>query len=128
MALLVLVDTNFLFLPCSNKVDFFSEMPSVIPEVHEIVTLSTVVSELEKLSSGRGDDATAARIGIELLRRNGIRVIPASGRADDSIVEYALENKGNVIVCTNDLLLKRRLRENGIPLVVLRSKNHLMRL
>ncbi|HIP74959.1 MAG TPA: nucleotide-binding protein, partial [Thermococcus paralvinellae] len=35
--------------------------------------------------------------------------------------EFAVKNP-NVVVCTNDKLLKKKLRERGIPVVYLRQK------
>jgi len=128
MKTLVLFDTNFFFLPHRYKIDVFNEIGSLVPEAHELATLSTVVSELEKLGLSGGEDGVAARVALELLRRNSLRVIPAEGSADESIIKYAAENRGNVIVCTNDLGLKRALVKVGVPLVVLRGKNHISRL
>lgn len=47
----------------------------------------------------------------------------AEKNADESIVELAAA--GNCAVGTTDAALRRRLRENGIPVVYLRQKSHL---
>ena len=127
MKTVVLLDSNLLFLPHRQKIDVFSEIQDIVPETHEIVTLSTVVSELERLKEMKSEDGVAARIGLELLRRNNVRVIEAEGQADESIIKFALENKRDVIVCTNDVRLKNQLNKKGIQLILMRSKNHLVR-
>ena len=128
MVLKVLLDTNFLLLPHQHKVDVFDEVERIVPESYDLVTLTPVLRELAHLASQGGEDAVAAKIGLELLGRRNVRVIDAEGSADDAIVKFALENKGNILVCTNDAGLKRRLNAAFVPLIVMRSKSHLVRL
>ena len=57
----------------------------------------------------------AERFDVVEIGRFGERPI------DDQILNFATMNE-RIIVCTNDRSLKKRLRENGVPVVYLRSK------
>ncbi|MFH0861485.1 MAG: hypothetical protein V1875_00505 [Candidatus Altiarchaeota archaeon] len=119
----VLLDTNALLMPHQNGVDVFSEIDRILAETHEVVTLSTVVEELKGLSGSSSEDGAAARIGLKLLLEKKIRIVPATGEVDDAIVEYS--GKNNVVVCTNDKVLKRRLKSRGVRTICLRGGTHL---
>ncbi len=123
--MIVLLDTNFLLLPHQHGVDVFSEIERLVPEKHEVATLSTVVGELEELT-GPSKDGVAANVALQLLREKGVVVLPAEGGVDESIVEKA--GGGGVLVGTNDRELKSQLRSKGVELLVLRGRNHLERI
>jgi rRNA-processing protein FCF1 len=44
---------------------------------------------------------------------------------DDKIIHYAIENKSNCIIATNDNELKKRLLKLDIAVIFIRSKDHL---
>jgi len=119
----VLLDTNALLMPHQHGVDVFAEIDRIIDEIHEIITLSTVVEELKGLSCSSSDDGAAARVGLRLLKEKTLRLVPSSGDVDDAIVEYA--EKNNAVVCTNDKALKRRLKVRGVRTISLRGQTHL---
>ena len=117
----ILLDTNFLLIPGKYKVDVFRELQNFgKPEFH---TLSLVVSELEKLSKGKGKDAGNAKLGLQLLKKNRVKIIPASGNTDSEIERIAAEE--DYIVCTQDKELIERLRREGVQIINLRQKRTL---
>lgn len=118
----VLLDTNFLLIGHNQKVDVFAEIGRVIPQNHQIVTLSCVLDELRGLV-GETEDGVAAKVGLTLLKEKGVDVIECAGPVDDSIVELA--GGGGYIVATNDQGLKARLRRKGIKVITLRGQDHL---
>ena len=121
----VLLDTNFLLLPHTHKIDIFSDIKILVPQKHRLFTLSCVVDELEGIGAGAGGDATAAKVAQALIGDRGVEVVEAAGVCDDALVEYATSNEGT-IVATNDRELKKRLKDAGVKTICLRGKNRLM--
>ena len=124
----VFLDTNFLMVPYQEGIDIFQEIRRLVPVFYELVTLSTVKKELEAIKQkGKGKDRIAANVGLELLESKEVRIIESKGekRVDDELVEIAGINPESMIVCTNDLELKRQLRKLKVGLISMRSKNHL---
>ncbi len=111
----VLLDTNMILTPFEMNIDITSELHRVLPGKIELITLSPVVEELKKKKRG---------VGIKLIKSLNLKVIPAIGNADEAIFGYAIKNPG-VVVATNDDALKRKLREKGVPVVIVRGKQKL---
>lgn len=44
---------------------------------------------------------------------------------DDKIVQFAIDNKHNCVVVTNDNELKKKLNKNEIPVIFIRKKKYL---
>jgi len=121
---IIILDTNFLTIPYHFKVDIFKEINSLISEEHKIITLDGVIRELEHVSEQSGEDATAARIGLELLEKSNVKITPAQERnVDDAIVELS---DNQTIVATNDKELINRLKSKNIKVIYLRGKNRLV--
>ncbi len=120
----IILDTNFLTIPYKFKVDVFKEIHNLISEEHEITTLDGVVRELEHMSEERGEDASAARIGLELIEKNQVKIILTHERnVDDAIVELANDQ---TLVATNDKELINRLKTKNVKVIYLRGKNRLV--
>jgi len=124
--MIVLLDTNFLLVPHQHKVDVFSEIERLVPETHTLATLATVVEELKGLSGTSTKDKVAAKVALALIKHKGIRVLPAEGEADDSILEFAKANE--TLVATNDRELKRRLKPYVSGAICMRGRSHLERI
>jgi len=116
----VLLDTNALTLPVQFGLDLFMELGRLLG-AYEPVVLEGSLLELERLSRGTGKDAAAAQVGRALAERcTVVRKPDIRGSVDDQIVRYA-ENTGSVVV-TNDIALKKRLREKGIQVIGMRKR------
>lgn len=116
----VILDTNALMIPCQFGVDVFSELERL--GYHELLVPEEVVKELNKLyAHAKGKDRTAASVAISLLDRCDI--IEAKGNPDDVIIKMAEERDAAVV--TNDIELKKRLKEKKIPVIHLRQKKRL---
>lgn len=116
----VLIDTNFLFIPFRFKIDVFSEIKNIIGE-YEAVLSNIIVRELEGLASGSGKHAREAKLALSMLRQKNIRIVETQTPADEWIYDYAVENKA--IVATNDSELAKKLKKQGIKVIVLRNKS-----
>jgi len=125
----VFLDTNFFMMPYKNGIDIFQEIGRLMSsdQDYEVVTLSSARRELEVLAEkGRGEDKVAARIGLELLSEKRVSVIKGvpGFSADEDLLGFA-EKGRDIIVCTNDKMLKKELREKGVKVITMRSKSHL---
>lgn len=113
----VILDANFLMVPKGFNIDVFTELKRVISKNFSLITLSSVVKELEKMGS-------AGKLALKMLKSKDVKVVDSKRNyADNDIVEYA--KKGNVIVCTNDKELQDRLVKENTPVVYFRGKNTL---
>jgi len=121
----IVPDTNFLIYVFKHKINFDYEIERAINSNFEIVILSPVKEELEKLlRSGdlKGNEKLAINLALAKIRNYKL-VDYNANYADEAILNYAKENK-NVIVATNDKELKEKLMENNIPVMVVRQKKY----
>jgi len=123
--MIVLLDTNFLLLPHTHKIDIFTRIGQLIDNP-EFVILSGTIDELEKITAGAGNDAVAATVGIKLIEKYNVKIEESVGLVDDAIIRYAPEN--NAVVCSNDKPLKRKLTGLRVPIITLLGKDKLVRI
>lgn len=125
---LVVPDTNFLLIPGQFGVDIIGELKRVLDVNFKVVIPNVVIKELDLIEKkSRGKDLVAIRMARQLIERFEIIDIGKFGEkpTDEQIYEFALK-RSNVIVCTNDKGLKKKLRERGIPVVYLRQRKILV--
>jgi len=119
----VLIDTNAFLLPVQFGIDLVRELEGIFGAC-ELLTLDAVVHELQAIGSGRGRDASAARVGLDLARRCTVLPSPGStGDVDGEVIRMA-EDAGYVVV-TNDRAMRRSLLEKGLGVVSLRGRKRL---
>ncbi|NJE25075.1 nucleotide-binding protein [Thermococcus sp. MV5] len=121
---IVVPDTNFLLVPGQFGVDIVGELQRILDVNFEIAIPNVVLNELDLIERKvKGRDLMAVRMAKKLAEKFITLEIGRFGEKpiDQQILEFAL-NMPNVIVCTNDKALKKRLRENGIPVIYLRQK------
>jgi hypothetical protein len=107
----VFLDANFFLLPFQFRVDIFSELARVAPGC-EICTIAGVKDELEALSSSNRD----ARAALKLLER--VKIVHKDGPVDEALLGIASPHD---IICTNDKVLKEKIRRKGAPVIYLRQ-------
>ena len=121
---LVIPDTNFLLIPGQFGVDIIGELNRILDVKFEIVVPNIVLDELNIIErKAKGKDLMAVRMAKKLTERFKVIEVGKFGEkaTDEQIYEFAVRTP-NVIICTNDKLLKKKLREKGIPVVYLRQK------
>jgi hypothetical protein len=112
--MMVLLDTNALTLPYQFKIDLVGEIRKLVPDA-QLVTLSQVVGELKHIS-----DRAAGKFALEIINKEGIRVVESTGPADAALLRYASEN--GAALCTNDIALKKACKEKGVRVIFMRKK------
>ena len=123
---LVLLDTNMFFLPFKFRVDILSEIDRLVEEPYRLGVASQSAGELSHLlkKKGTGRGARAAAVFLNQLVAEGrVAAIPSVGRVDDWLFRHARQNQS--IVCTNDILLKLRLKRAKLKVIALRQQDHL---
>ena len=120
----VLCDTSFLMVLVSKPIRQLSKVESQFGRLDFLVP-DIVECELERLAENAGPKRSGiARTALEIARAK-LRIVTVTPAkyVDDSIVEYAMEQK--CAVATIDLNLRRRLIANGV-LVLSLSKDNLI--
>ena len=117
MPRLVLLDANALLMPFQFKINLNVELERLLGDL-EVAVPTPVLAELEALRH-RDRDARSA-----LMLARSFRAIEGHGSADDALLDLALAHRAAVV--TNDAALLARLREARVPVVYLRSRNHLV--
>ena len=128
MPLPVIIDTNFLTVPAQFGVDIFSEAERVLERGVEFVLLDSVMEEIKsKLEKASRTEARIFRVALDLAERCAIVSVEASLKGnpvDDQLLDYAKSVRG--VLATNDRELRERASSQGIPILLLRGKKHLV--
>jgi len=111
----VILDTNALLMPFQFKVNLDRELKRLFGEIPVFVP-SSVLGELANLPDKNSKAALA------LARK--YKIVETELRGDDAVLDLAIRREGAVV--TNDKGLIARLREEGLPVVRLRSKRYLV--
>ena len=120
----VAMDTNALMMPVELDVRVFDELERLL-EGAELVTPRAVVEELRDLGQrGTGEESVAASVGEDLAQERCRIIEHGEPHADDAIVDLAREGSFDYVV-TNDVPLRNRLLELGVPVIGLRGQNKL---
>jgi len=119
----VVMDTNALMMPVECDVRVFEELERLVGD-EELLVPEAVRAELAKLADGRGEEATAASVGLDLAADRCESVGHEEEYADDAVLEVA-GREGVTHAVTNDGPLRDRLFDAGVPVVSLRAENKL---
>jgi len=126
VAVEVILDSNFLFVPFQFKVDIFGELEALVGHSEPIV-LSTTAEELENLSKRKPEKVRKQALSaLDLAKR--CRIVNVEKKQeesfDDVVLRTAKERK--CPVATNDKMLRRKLREAGVATIYMRQRSHLV--
>ena len=119
----VFIDTNFFMIPFQFNVDIIEEFKRILPN-YKLVTTDFVIKELEGLKKNqKGKVRLAAGLGLKIAQSDEIEIrnIPLNEgeSVDDALIRLAK------VLATNDIVLKKKAKRNGIALVYLRQKKYL---
>lgn len=119
----VILDTNFIVTCARQKIDFAAELRRILDFAFEICILDSSLKELEIVVERGGKDAAAAKLAKVMLKAAGVKVLKAGqGKVDDMLVKFADENN---LIATQDAGLKKRLKQKGQSVVVVRQGKYL---
>ena len=119
----VLLDSNALFVPLQFRIDIFEELRKLLSVNAEPVVLSPIMKELRTLAR-EGSEKTRKEASFALSLTEKCRLIDYDGEsADDALVDAASEWRCPVF--TNDIALRKRLRDINVPVIYVRQKSRL---
>lgn len=125
----IYLDTNFLMIPAQFRVDIFEEIKKICDFQYEIYILDTTIEELKKIiENQKGKNKDASKLGLSIIESKikekslNITTFSKQGKVDDVLVSIS---NSDTIIATQDRELKRRIKEKGGKVLVLRNKNYL---
>ncbi len=116
----VVIDTNFMLIPFQFGVDIKSELDRTLDYGYELCTTDSVMRELMLISREKSKSGRAAKASLEMAKN--MTIIPTEGDADEGLLALASKD---TIICTNDKILKEKIKRKGAPLIYLRQKKYL---
>ncbi|MBS3119430.1 nucleotide-binding protein [Candidatus Woesearchaeota archaeon] len=125
----IILDTNFLLIPGSLKVDIFSEIDRICDFSYELHVLKESEDELERIMSRqKGKHREAARLAKQLIKAKHLKTLalnqkagPSKG-ADQLLLESAARD---TIIATQDKALRQSILRKGFRVIMLRQKKYL---
>ncbi len=120
----IIIDTNFLLVPLQFKVDIFSEFDRICHFNYKLFVFEQSVNELRNIvEKQKGKSKKAAQFALRLIKPKNIGILKAEGKSVDEII---LRNeRKDVLVATQDKLLKKKLLEKGVSVIILRQRKYL---
>ena len=128
----IILDTNFLLLPFTRKIDVFSEIERIMYDPYKIIVLKKTVDELKKIQKEqKGKHKHNAKAALDLIKAKKPIILEVKQKdlnrtvnskdviADDIIMEISDKN---TIVATNDKNLQKNLKNKNIKLLILKKK------
>ena len=122
----VILDTNFLIIPFQFKVDIFEEIERIMEIPHKVCILDKTIDELDNIiAKQKGKHKEMANMAKKLVKNKQVCILKTDKlkSVDQILLEKAQES--SFIVCTQDIELKRRLKNKGIKIISLRQKKYL---
>jgi hypothetical protein len=112
-------------IPFQFHIDIFQEIEYLLQKKVDFIVPSAVKQELTSISARGGEGSSEASLALQLASR--CRVVEVSLQpeetVDDAIVKAA--QKLSAVVATNDIELKKKLRDILVPVVFMRDKSKL---
>ena len=126
----IILDTNFLLIPFTLKIDIFTEIERIINEPYKICIVKQTIDELYNIiKNQKGKHKDAANLALQFVEKKNIVILEPKHLnmtgdskipiVDDIIVEIADKN---TYVATQDKLLKNRLKQKKIKVIYSRNK------
>jgi rRNA-processing protein FCF1 len=122
---MVILDSNALFVPLQFKIDIFEELKAILSRNFELVLLKPVHEELQRLAGeGSPQMRKKASYALKLAEKCSIvNVNRGAASTDDAILQTA--EKRCWPVFTNDRELRKKLRNINVPVIYVRQKSRL---
>lgn len=118
----VILDTSALLMFFEFSIDWEQEVARLL-HAYQIVVPDGVVKELNMLSNkGTGEKKRNAKTALKFIPRYET-IKTRAENADEAVIEAAKTTQG--VVFTNDSALRKQLRDEGIPVLLLRGRKKL---
>jgi rRNA-processing protein FCF1 len=104
------------------KIRVLEQIPELVGGCIIVIPIQ-VKHELETLAAERGKTGIAARVALEVLQKNHIRIVSATAQNGDQALQE-LSKKG-YIIATNDKALRQSLKNAPQRAIVVRQSKYL---
>jgi rRNA-processing protein FCF1 len=125
--LMIILDSNALFVPLQFKIDIPQELRKVLDMRFQLILLSSVRRELESLAhKGSPKMQKSASYALKMAEKYELVEFDdgkSGSSSDDAIFHVARKWKCSVF--TNDRELRKRLRNINVPVIYVRQKSRL---
>ena len=128
---IVILDTNFSLAQFLYRMDVLKEISKKLDSAYNVFVPSMVLTELAGIKGGKTKDAGNAAAALKWLKKkveaHEVKLILTTDSVDSWITDFAKkkENKGKIIVCTNDVALRKSLKKKGVKVITLLGKKKL---
>lgn len=119
----VFVDTNFL-IDLGRFGISIDEIDKILSERYELCVPSSVINELKTIAGTQQEESKFAKLALMILDLRKATVIQSEKSADEALIEFS-RNEKDAVVATNDGELQKKLRENKVRIISVRSKKKL---
>lgn len=116
----IILDANVFIEAVKNKINLFGQTSDKFPD-SEIVTSTSIITELKKIARKKGSDAIAAKISLQIFA-GSISVKKTKATGDDSLLELC--NNYSMLV-TQDRELRNRCEKMGFSTGYIRDRKQL---
>ena len=126
MAIKVILDANFLFIPSQFHVDIFEELTKLLDQKFDLILLLPTYQEIQRIAEkGSPKMRKLASLALNLAENCSIVNVETHPEEshDELIVRVAKE--WGCPVATNDRELRKRLRKENVPTIFLRQRAYL---
>lgn len=113
----IILDTSFILTALKFKIDIFSELNRICDFKYKISIIDKTIDELKGKKLGK--------LAVKLLKDKNVNIINTSeeGIVDSIIINLAEKDK-DIIVATQDIELKKDLKENKI--ITIKQRKYLI--
>ena len=126
-AIKIILDTNFFVYCAKQKLDYLDKISEIVNTNYNLIVLSSVLVELEKLSrklkklKERDSVKLALKILESYIKQDKIKVIKTDKGADETIENLA--ESESLIVATSDRELKKKIKNKARILAIRQERN-----
>jgi rRNA-processing protein FCF1 len=121
----IILDTDFLIHCAEAKVDYTPELRRICDFHYSTNIIDKTLDELKSIiEKKKGKHKRNAKLALLILKKKKLNRIKT--KKDKIVDKLILEQANqNIIVATTDANLKKKLKNKGIQVIVLRQKKYL---
>lgn len=122
----IILDTNFMLIPSLFKVDIFSEISRICDFAFETAVLDKTINELKGIiNKGEAKQRAAAKLALQFIEKKKLSIIKTTAQKSVDSLLVSIADR-DTIIATQDMELKRRLKEKSIQTITMRQKKYLI--
>jgi hypothetical protein len=121
----VILDSNALFVPLQFKIDIFEALKNLLNRNFELVLLSPILQEIKRFTEEASPKMRKdAEYALKLAEKCKLVEVPDEEDSPDDVIVKVAGEEGYPVF-TNDIALRKRLRDINVPVIYVRQRSHL---